>query len=100
MLRPVTLSIIFSSLLSAQQSFEDFKRQQEQAFSQYKESVTKDYAAYEAAEKAAFEEFKEDVERLVNLKKKYNRMRKNDYTKYEKLIISHCNFLWNNQYLN
>ena len=39
---------------------------------------------------------KEDVERLVNLKKKYNRMRKNDYTKYERLIISHCNFLWNN----
>ena len=58
-----TLFIIFSSLLSAQQSFEDFKRQQEQAFSQYKESVTKEYAAYEAAEKAAFEEFKEDVER-------------------------------------
>ena len=23
-------------------------------------------------------------------------MRKNDYTKYERLIISHCNFLWNN----
>ena len=39
---------------------------------------------------------KEDVERLVNLKKKYNRMKKNDYAKYEKLIISHCNFLWNN----
>jgi membrane-bound lytic murein transglycosylase C len=47
----------------SQQSFEDFKRQQEQAFSQYKESVTKEYAAYEAAEKAAFEKFKEDVER-------------------------------------
>ena len=39
---------------------------------------------------------KEDVERLVNLKKKYSRMKKNDYAKYEKLIISHCNFLWNN----
>ena len=59
----LTVSIIFPALLLAQQSFEDFKRQQEQAFSQYKESVTKEYAAYEAAEKAAFEEFKEDVER-------------------------------------
>ena len=59
----LTLSIIFSSLLISQQSFEDFKRQQEQAFSQYKESVTKEYDAYEAAEKAAFEKFKEDVER-------------------------------------
>ena len=59
----ITLSIIFSSLLISQQSFEDFKRQQEQAFSQYKESVTKEYDAYEAAEKAAFEKFKEDVER-------------------------------------
>lgn len=38
---------------------------------------------------------KEDVIRLVNLKKKYSRMKKNDYAKYEKLIISHCNFLWN-----
>ena len=59
----ITTSIIFSSLLISQQSFEDFKRQQEQAFSQYKESVTKEYDAYEAAEKAAFEKFKEDVER-------------------------------------
>lgn len=39
---------------------------------------------------------KEDVERLINLKKKYERMRNTNYTKYEKLIISHCNFLWNN----
>ena len=58
-----SLSIIFSSLLFSQQSFEDFKRQQEQAFNQYKESITKEYDAYEAAEKAAFEKFKEDVER-------------------------------------
>ena len=57
-----SLSIIFSSLLFSQQSFEDFKRQQEQAFNQYKESITKEYDAYEAAEKAAFEKFKEDVE--------------------------------------
>lgn len=39
---------------------------------------------------------KDDVERLLNLKKKYNRMQKTDYKKYERLIISHCNFLWNN----
>ena len=59
----LTLSIIFSSLLFSQQSFKDFKRQQEQAFSQYKESVTKEYDAYEVAEKAAYEKFKENMER-------------------------------------
>ena len=37
---------------------------------------------------------KDDVDRLINLKKKYARMRKTDYNKFEKLIISHCNFLW------
>jgi len=39
---------------------------------------------------------KENVERLLNLKRKYPRMRLNDKDKFEKLVISHCNFLWNN----
>ena len=49
-------------LLYSQQSFEDFMLQEEQAFNQYKESVTKDYDSYKASEKAAFEKFKNDVE--------------------------------------
>ena len=39
---------------------------------------------------------KDDVERLLNLKKKYTRLQKHDPKKFEKLIVSHCNFLWNN----
>ena len=39
---------------------------------------------------------KNDVEQLLNLKKKYARMQKQDHKKFEKLVISHCNFLWNN----
>ena len=54
------LSIV---LLFSQQSFEEYKKQQEQAFSQYKESVTKEYEQYEQAEKAAYTQFKEDVEK-------------------------------------
>jgi len=39
---------------------------------------------------------RDNVERLLNLKTKYQRLRVTDKGKYEKLIISHCNFLWNN----
>ncbi len=39
---------------------------------------------------------KNDVEQLLNLKKKYTRMQKQDYKKFQKLVVSHCNFLWNN----
>lgn len=39
---------------------------------------------------------KNDVERLVNLKKKYARMATLEPKKYEKIIISHCNFLFTN----
>ena len=39
---------------------------------------------------------KNDVEQLLNLKKKYARLQKQDYKKFEKLVVSHCNFLWNN----
>jgi len=39
---------------------------------------------------------KNDVEQLINLKRKYTRMQKQNYKKFEKIVISHCNFLWNN----
>ena len=39
---------------------------------------------------------RENIERLNNLKKKYSRMRLTDKTKFEELVISHCNFLWSN----
>tara|TARA_B110000046_G_scaffold177578_2_gene204542 strand:+ start:329 stop:829 length:501 start_codon:yes stop_codon:yes gene_type:complete len=39
---------------------------------------------------------KDNVERLVNLKKKYSRMILTDKTKFEQLAVSHCNFLFNN----
>jgi len=39
---------------------------------------------------------KNDVQTILNLKRKYKRMEKNDKKKFEKLVISHCNFLWNN----
>jgi hypothetical protein len=39
---------------------------------------------------------REDVERLLNLKKKYSRMELTDKKKFEQRLISHCNFLWTN----
>jgi len=39
---------------------------------------------------------KNDVEQLINLKRKYTRMATLEPKKYEKLIISHCNFLFTN----
>ena len=39
---------------------------------------------------------KDNVEKLLNLKKKYSRMMLIDRPKFDKLLISHCNFLWNN----
>ena len=39
---------------------------------------------------------KNDVERLLNLQNKYARIRKHDYKHFERIVISHCNFLWNN----
>ena len=39
---------------------------------------------------------RDDVEKFVNLKKKYSRMMTFEPKKFEKLVISHCNFLWNN----
>ena len=39
---------------------------------------------------------RDDVETLVNLQKKYKRMATLEPKKYEKIIISHCNFLFTN----
>ena len=39
---------------------------------------------------------RDDVEKLLNLKKKYERMAMLKPKKYEQIIISHCNFLWTN----
>ena len=41
-------------------------------------------------------QIRDNVERLINLKKKYNRMILTDKKKFEKLAVSHCNFLFNN----
>ncbi len=39
---------------------------------------------------------RDNIERLNNLKKKYTRLRLTDKSKFEELVISHCNFLWSN----
>lgn len=39
---------------------------------------------------------KENVEIFLNLRRKYPRLQLTDKIKFEKLVISHCNFLWNN----
>ena len=39
---------------------------------------------------------RDDVEKFINLKKKYSRMMTFEPKKFEKLVISHCNFLWTN----
>ena len=39
---------------------------------------------------------RDDVEKMVNLKKKYNRMAVFETKKFEKLVISHCSFLFTN----
>ena len=39
---------------------------------------------------------RDEVEKMVNLKKKYHRMATFEPKKFEKIVISHCNFLWTN----
>jgi len=41
-------------------------------------------------------QIKDNVEMLLNLKKKHSRMLKTDKLRFDKLVISRCNFLWNN----
>tara|TARA_B100001250_G_scaffold149806_1_gene128402 strand:- start:557 stop:1840 length:1284 start_codon:yes stop_codon:yes gene_type:complete len=52
----------FITILYSQQSFEDYKNQQNQSFQKYKNSVTEKYKKFEEAEKEAFDKFKTDVE--------------------------------------
>ena len=39
---------------------------------------------------------KEQIQIFLNLKKKYTRLELTDKKKFEEILISHCNFLWNN----
>ncbi len=39
---------------------------------------------------------RDEVEKMVYLKKKYNLMATFETKKFEKIVISHCNFLWTN----
>ena len=39
---------------------------------------------------------RDDVETLLNLKKKYKRMATLERAKYENIVISHCSFLFTN----
>jgi len=40
-------------------------------------------------------QIKENIEIMLNLKKKYAKMRRDDPKKFQKLATSHCNFLFN-----
>lgn len=42
------------------------------------------------------QKIRDDVEKIVNLRKKYSRMMTFETKKFEKLVMSHCNFLWTN----
>ena len=41
-------------------------------------------------------QIKDNVETLLNLKKKHKRMAQTNKQMYEKMMVSKCNFLWNN----
>lgn len=65
----ITLLFMLISTLIAQDDFETFKREQEQAvkqlareFADYKEEVTREYEDYVQQEQAAFEDFKSQIE--------------------------------------
>jgi len=60
---PILIISLIISTLVGQQSFEDFKRQQEKAFDDFKASVNDEYVLFRSNEEADFKRFKEDVER-------------------------------------
>ena len=64
------------------------------------DKLVKEYGADDNTEKIRSlkhsKKIRDDVERLVNLKKKYNRLQLTDKKKFEQLMISHCNFIWTN----
>ena len=75
----------FIGLLYCQQSFEDYKNQQNQSFQSYKNSITKKYKKFEAAEREAFNKFKTDVElKWQNFKSSSNKV----YVSYDKDLQS------------
>ena len=49
--------------LSGQQSFEDFKRQQEKEFNQFKQSVEVEYDEFKTREQVELKRFKKNVEK-------------------------------------
>jgi membrane-bound lytic murein transglycosylase C len=71
--------------LHSQQSFEDYKNQQNQSFQKYKNSITAKYKKFEDAEKEAFNNFKADVElKWQNFKGSSNKV----YISYDKDLQS------------
>ena len=71
--------------MHSQQSFEDYKNQQNQSFQKYKNSITAKYKKFEDAEKEAFNNFKADVElKWQNFKGSSNKV----YISYDKDLQS------------
>jgi hypothetical protein len=64
------------------------------------DKLVKEYDADDNTEKIRklkhSKKIREEVERFLNLRKKYSRMELTDKKKFETLLISHCNFLWSN----
>ena len=54
--------LVLNSATYSQTNIEEFIKQREEDFSQYKASVTKQYEQYELQEKQAFEKYKQEIE--------------------------------------
>ncbi|MFL3008530.1 MAG: murein transglycosylase domain-containing protein [Candidatus Neomarinimicrobiota bacterium] len=54
--------LYFGTTLLSQQSFEDFKNQQNSKFQEYKFSITNEYEAFEKSEIESLKKFKKDIE--------------------------------------
>ena len=61
--RSIIFFFCFSSLIISQQSFEEFKQQQQKEFDQFKSSVETEYDSFKIKEELAFKKFKADVEK-------------------------------------
>ena len=59
----IILTFFCICTLSGQQSFEDFKRQQEKEFNQFKQSVEVEYDEFKTREQVELKRFKENVEK-------------------------------------
>lgn len=60
---PATRNSQLAYAQTSDEAFEQFKREQEQAFQEYSEQTTREYEAFVKAEREAFERFKDEVER-------------------------------------